>query len=103
MVVAVLLMLAFGGFAALKMIGSGYATDPQQVLMAFIPLFIVMLLIAPFFNIMSFTFLVHSVLAATISSLDYDGEITDLHADAHNQNIPRTGEGLAEAFDLGGI
>ena len=61
------------------------------------------LLIGPLLSIVGFTFMIHSMLAADISSLAYQGEITDLHANAEAQNIPRTGEGLAEAFDLGGI
>lgn len=103
LIVAGLLMLVFGGFAAFSAFNPGNAGNPQQIASVFIPIVIVMLLIGPLLSIVGFTFMIHSMLAADISSLAYQGEITDLHANAEAQNIPRTGEGLAEAFDLGGI
>ena len=103
LIVAGLLMLVFGGFAAFSAFNPGNAGSPQQIASVFIPIVIVMLLIGPLLSIVGFTFMIHSMLAADISSLAYQGEITDLHANAEAQNIPRTGEGLAEAFDLGGI
>ncbi|HBU99679.1 YjgN family protein [Thalassospira lucentensis] len=103
LIVAGLLMLVFGGFAAFSAFNPGNAGNPQQIAAVFIPIVIAMLLIGPLLSIVGFTFMIHSMLAADISSLAYQGEITDLHANAEAQNIPRTGEGLAEAFDLGGI
>jgi len=103
LIVAGLLMLVFGGFAAFSAFNPGNAGNPQQIAAVFIPIVIVMLLIGPLLSIVGFTFMIHSMLAADISSMGYQGQITDLHANAEAQNIPRTGEGLAEAFDLGGI
>ena len=102
-VIAVLVWVFGGAYVILLSNPTAGLTSQEKGMMILVPAIITLLVIAPALNIAGFTFLVHSMLAADISSMGYQGEITDLHANAEALNIPRTGEGLAEAFDLGGI
>lgn len=104
-IVFVALLSVTGGFAAFSILANNAASymPPEQVLAILAPFFILMLLATPVFGILTFVGLTHPMLALHVSSLVYDGDIAELHQNTDAQNVPRTGEGLAEAFDLGGI
>ncbi|NIY75904.1 DUF898 domain-containing protein [Thalassospira sp. HF15] len=102
MVILGLLFWTFGG-AYFHMTSSPAYTmgETEKMLMVFVPTLIALLIIAPMFSITAFVFVIHAMLSADINSLDYSGEITDLHANPSQQAAPRTGEGLADALDIG--
>ena len=71
--------------------------------MGIVPAVIILLVITPMFSIAGFVFVIHAMLSADINSLDYTGEVANLHANPSQQAAPRTGEGLADALDIGSI
>lgn len=99
------LLALTGGLTFFSLLKSGSIGQmaPGQVATVAIPLIILVLIASPVFKIASFVAMTHPMLAVQVASLCHDGDVSELHANPDANTVPRTGEGLAEAFDLGGI
>ena len=104
LVIIGILFWVFGG-AYIHMASSPAYTmgETERMVMGIVPAVIILLVITPMFSIAGFVFVIHAMLSADINSLDYTGEVANLHANPSQQAAPRTGEGLADALDIGSI